>query len=71
MLANLPVGESKFDLIVLSSILKHVRDLRLALSRLCDVLADSGMFCVQVPDASRFSSRNDARFHDSQRTEAR
>ncbi len=63
-LASLPVGDRKFDLIVLSNILEHVRDLKPALLRLCDVLADNGMVYVQVPDASRFANRDDAPFQE-------
>ena len=59
-LANLPHVDRKFDLIVLSNILEHVRDLKPALRRICDVLAPGGMLFVQVPDASRFAHRDDA-----------
>jgi SAM-dependent methyltransferase len=63
-LANLPVGERKFDLIVLSNILEHVRDLKPALLGLCEILTENGMFYVQVPDASRFANRDDAPFQE-------
>jgi SAM-dependent methyltransferase len=63
-LANLPLAERKFDLIVLSNILEHVRDLKPALLRLGGVLGEGGMLYVQVPDASRFSGRDDAPFQE-------
>ena len=44
--------------------MEHVRDLKPALRRLCDVLADDGMLYVQVPDASRFAGRDDAPYQE-------
>ena len=63
-LESLPVGDRKFDLIVLSNILEHVRDLKPAMRRLCGILSERGMFFVQVPDASRFANRDDAPFQE-------
>ena len=63
-ISNVPCGQRKFDLIVLSNILEHVRDLKPALLRLCKILADSGMLYAQVPDASRFAGRDDAPFQE-------
>lgn len=54
--------EEKFDCMILAGVLEHVLDLRGVLSLLLDHLSDSGIICIQVPDASRFSLWPDAPF---------
>ena len=51
-----------FDCIILAGVLEHVLDIRDVLMLLLDHLSDSGIICVQVPDASRFSNWPDAPF---------
>lgn len=63
-LTDLPAGRSPFDLIVLSNILEHVRDLKPALGNLRDAMVQDGMVFVQVPDVTRFSDREDAPFQE-------
>ncbi len=54
--------EQKFDCMILAGVLEHVCDLKGVLAILFDRLADSGIICIQVPDASRFSLWPDAPF---------
>jgi FkbM family methyltransferase len=51
-----------FDLLILSSVLEHLRDLRPILARLHELLAADGLLLVRVPDATRFADEDDAPF---------
>ena len=54
--------EETFDCMILAGILEHVCDLKGMLALLTERLAESGIICIQVPDASRFSLWPDAPF---------
>ena len=56
---NIPVSElhsckERFDVILLSGVLEHLRDLRATLMLLKTLLREGGRMCIAVPDASRF-----------------
>jgi 2-polyprenyl-3-methyl-5-hydroxy-6-metoxy-1,4-benzoquinol methylase len=57
---NTPVSElrsctERFDVILLSGVLEHLRDLRSTLSLLKALLGEGGSMCIAVPDAARFA----------------
>jgi SAM-dependent methyltransferase len=57
---NAPVSHltscsEKFDIILLSGVLEHFRDLRPTLLLLKTLLDENGRMCVAVPDAARFA----------------
>ena len=54
-LTNLPCGSGQFDLVVLSHVLEHVRDVQLAMQQIFDLLTPSGYLYLEVPDASRYA----------------
>jgi 2-polyprenyl-3-methyl-5-hydroxy-6-metoxy-1,4-benzoquinol methylase len=54
--------KEKFDCMILAGVLEHILDLRGVLLNLFEHLSDSGIICIQVPDASRFSLWPDAPF---------
>lgn len=54
-LFNLPPGLGKFDLIVLSHVLEHMKDLRPAIRQIYELLLTSGCAYIEVPDASRYA----------------
>lgn len=53
-LTNLPLHAGQFDLVILSHVLEHVRDLQAALQQIRVSLVDQGCLYVEVPDASRY-----------------
>jgi 2-polyprenyl-3-methyl-5-hydroxy-6-metoxy-1,4-benzoquinol methylase len=53
-LSNLPAPEQPWDLVILSHVLEHVRDLKGALTLLRPFVAPAGVLYVEVPDASRY-----------------
>lgn len=63
-LATLPAGIGQFDLIILGSVLEHVRDLRSALTTLKGMLAPGGLLYIEVPDATTFARVPDAPFQE-------
>ncbi len=60
--SNLCDFKKKFDCMILAGVLEHIIDLRGVLLNLFDHLSDSGIICIQVPDASRFYLWPDAPF---------
>jgi SAM-dependent methyltransferase len=62
-LADLSASGS-FDLIILSSVLEHIRDLDVALSKIHSVLSTEGRLYVEVPDATSFATSPDAPFQE-------
>jgi 2-polyprenyl-3-methyl-5-hydroxy-6-metoxy-1,4-benzoquinol methylase len=57
---NTPISElrscqERFDVILLSGVLEHLRDLRSTLLLLKSLLSETGHMCIAVPDASRFT----------------
>jgi SAM-dependent methyltransferase len=55
-LSKMPFTEHRFDLILLSSVLEHLRDLESVLRGLIALLAPAGQIWIEVPDAERFQS---------------
>ena len=54
--------EENFDCMILAGVFEHVFDLKGILKLLFDRLSDSGIICIQVPDASKFALWPDAPF---------
>ncbi|HEX4565635.1 MAG TPA: methyltransferase domain-containing protein [Vicinamibacterales bacterium] len=54
-LSHIPAGVGPFDLVILSHVLEHVRDLKAALRYLRSFLSSDGVVYVEVPDASRYT----------------
>jgi SAM-dependent methyltransferase len=54
-LSNFPPGLGQFDLIILSHVLEHVKDIREALQYIHTILFTSGYVYIEVPDASRYA----------------
>ena len=54
-LSDLSQGIGKFDFVILSHVLEHVKELRQALYHVRELLPASGYLYVEVPDASRYA----------------
>jgi len=63
-LSALPVSAGKFDAIILSHVLEHVRDLRPVLRGLHGFLRPGGWLYVETPDAARYAEFVPAPFQD-------
>jgi SAM-dependent methyltransferase len=59
-----PPGIGKFDLIILSHVLEHLRDLHQAIRGIEPLLQKGGYVYVEVPDASEYASHVVAPFQD-------
>jgi SAM-dependent methyltransferase len=59
-----PPGVGKFDLIILSHVLEHLRDLHQAVRGLEPLLQSGGHIYIEVPDASEYASHVAAPFQD-------
>jgi 2-polyprenyl-3-methyl-5-hydroxy-6-metoxy-1,4-benzoquinol methylase len=54
-ISTMTFSTERFDLILLSGVLEHLRDLQPTLLRLRTLLRENGRICVAVPDAARFA----------------
>lgn len=63
-LFRLPSGIGPFDVVLLSAVLEHVRDLRRAVRQVADLLTPGGYLYLEVPDVTRFGSTPDAPFQE-------
>lgn len=54
--------EVKFDVIILIGVLEHIKDLRLAIKNIQNLLSSNGLVYLEVPDATRFCFYEDAPF---------
>jgi len=54
-LSEMPVNAAPFDVVILSHVLEHVRDLKPALGRLKAFMTPNAVLYVEVPDASRYA----------------
>jgi SAM-dependent methyltransferase len=63
-LSELPAGTEPADLVILSHVLEHVRELRAGLAALRMLLKASSLLYVEVPDASRYAEFVFAPFQD-------
>ncbi len=61
-LGDLQFGQlgPQFDLVILSGVLEHIREVQWAIGLLAGLLADGGLMFVSVPDATRFAAEEDA-----------
>ena len=63
-LSNIPVEAGVFDMISLSHVLEHVKDLRLALEKLKPFLKPGASLYIETPDARRYADFVFAPFQD-------
>jgi SAM-dependent methyltransferase len=61
---NLPVPEQKFDCVILSAVLEHIRDLNRAIEKITTLLSVNGLLEIEVPDASRYAEFPGAPFQE-------
>jgi len=47
-------GGKKYDLVVLTHVLEHIRDLKTAVENISRLVKDGGIVYIEVPDASRY-----------------
>jgi SAM-dependent methyltransferase len=62
-LSKIALGAERFDLVLLASVLEHLRDVGGALRGLREVLAPDGAIWIEVPDAARFAQHVHSPFH--------
>ncbi|NMC64440.1 MAG: methyltransferase domain-containing protein [SAR324 cluster bacterium] len=63
-LSRLPENLKKYDLVILSAVLEHVRDLNAALMQVRKILNPGSLLYVEVPDLSQFNNLQDAPFQE-------
>jgi 2-polyprenyl-3-methyl-5-hydroxy-6-metoxy-1,4-benzoquinol methylase len=63
-LFQVPAEPGSYDFIILVGVLEHIEDIRLALSKLRDLLSHEGRVYAEVPDGSRLAGRPDAPFQE-------
>jgi hypothetical protein len=63
-LSVLPAGIGKFDGVILSHVMEHVRDLRPTIERVRELLNPAGWIYIEVPDAVRYEAFLVAPFQD-------
>jgi SAM-dependent methyltransferase len=61
---NLPVPTQKFDCVILSAVLEHIRDLNRAIEKITSLLSINGILEIEVPDASRYAEFPGAPFQE-------
>jgi hypothetical protein len=54
-ISQMAFGGERFDLILMASVLEHLRDLERTLTELRGLLREGGSIWVEVPDAARFA----------------
>jgi SAM-dependent methyltransferase len=59
-----PQDAGKFDLIILSHVMEHLRDIRPAIQSVEKLLKAGGLIYIEVPDASEYASHVVAPFQD-------
>ena len=63
-LSDLRAKDGPFDVIILGSVLEHLRDTEETMRTLKSLLAPAGYLYLEVPDASRFSEHTHAPFQE-------
>jgi SAM-dependent methyltransferase len=53
-LFQIPDGLGRFDFIILSHVLEHIRDLKAAVQAICGLMRAGGVIYIEVPDAARY-----------------
>lgn len=53
----------KFDIIMFTSVLEHIFDLQTTVAKLSELLSDSGLLLIEVPDAFRYVDYQTAPFY--------
>jgi SAM-dependent methyltransferase len=61
-ISQMAFGGERFDLILMASVLEHLRDLERTLSELRGLLRDGGAIWAEVPDAARFADYTSSPF---------
>jgi ubiquinone/menaquinone biosynthesis C-methylase UbiE len=61
---NLPIPKQKFDCVILSAVLEHIRDLNRAIEKITSLLSVDGLLEIEVPDASRYAEFPGAPFQE-------
>jgi SAM-dependent methyltransferase len=61
---NLPIPQQKFDCVILSAVLEHIRDLNRAIEKITSLLHVNGLLEIEVPDASRYAEFPGAPFQE-------
>jgi len=55
-------SKKKFNFIIMSMVIEHIRDVKKALAKVSSLLVDEGFLFISVPDASRFYEKIDEPF---------
>ncbi|MGD0214796.1 MAG: methyltransferase domain-containing protein [Terriglobales bacterium] len=63
-LAHLPAEIGRFDVVILTSVLEHVLDVKGAITALVNVCTDNGRIFLEVPDAAGYADYLYAPFQD-------
>jgi SAM-dependent methyltransferase len=63
-LSSPPTVLGRHDVVLLSAVLEHIRDLRVALRQVGGILESDGTVYVEVPDVTRFGGHPDAPFQE-------
>jgi len=63
-LSELDAISDRFDMILLTGVLEHVRELGPPLRSIRRILADGGSLCIEVPDATAFAEHPNAPFQE-------
>jgi SAM-dependent methyltransferase len=61
-IAQIPLPPASFDLVLLTGVLEHVRDLPPAVAQCKQLLAPGGIICVSVPDVTAYAAGRGAPF---------
>lgn len=61
---NLPAPDQKYDCVILSAVLEHIRDLNRAIEKITSLLSVDGLLAIEVPDASRYAEFPGAPFQE-------
>ncbi len=63
-LSAIEIRDKSIDALILMGVIEHIHDLKNALSRCWNMLADDGRIYIGVPDASRYFEGEDAPFQE-------
>jgi len=63
-LSQMPPDLGLFDLVILSAVLEHIRDIEMAFARVRERLRPDGLLYIELPDATRFATAPDAPYQE-------